>query len=95
MYVSVMRHKVRGSMVEIIARTEAGLLPILRQSPGFIGYYAVDGGDGHAATICLFETQADCESADKKALEWAAENLGEFLEGSPEVTKGDALIVEP
>ena len=67
---------------------------VLIFTTGFIGYYAIDGGDGHAATICMFETQADCEQADKKALEWAGQNLGEFLAGPPEVTAGDALIVE-
>ena len=93
MFTSIFRWRVDGSLEDLAALAEKGLVPILKGCPGFIAYCVVDTGDGHAATICVFESRETELASRDKAAAWAKENAGAYLPDAPEITAGETLVV--
>ena len=92
MFTSIFRWRVEGSLEDLAGKAEKGLVPVLRQCPGFIAYYVVDTGDGHAATICVFESRETELASRDKAAAWAKDNASAYLPEPPEITAGETLI---
>lgn len=93
MYISVRRYRNVRSVREVMGKIEASFLPLIRQSPGFIGYYAVDGGGGTMATISLFSTERMAVDSNEVAAVWMAEHAAELQPEPPEIIAGKAEIV--
>ena len=74
-------------------RVETGLVPILRQVPGFKAYYVFGGrADGAMGSVSLFESEEAARTANEKALAWAKENLAGLVESTaPEVLDAKVL----
>ena len=58
MHVSIRRYEQVRSVAEVCRKITESFVPLLRRSPGFIAYYAIDGGGGTMATISIFSTEA-------------------------------------
>ena len=56
--------------VQAARRAESGIGQILKQAPGFRGYYVFQDGNGVGCSITLFENRADALAANEKALAW-------------------------
>jgi hypothetical protein len=92
MFVSIRRYKVNSkNLPEITRRAQAGFVPIIKGSPGFVAYYGLDTGEGTAATITIFQDKAGAEESNRRAAAWVKENLAGLLDGAPEITVGDVL----
>jgi hypothetical protein len=72
-------------------RAVDGLGPMLRQMPGFKGYYVFTGGGSVGASFTLFESQEAAQAAHQKALGWIRANLADLYEGEPEIVAGEVL----
>lgn len=70
-------------------RVEEGFLPIVRATPGFVAYYALDAGDGVIASINIFKDRAGSEESNRKAAEWVREEIGSLLPDPPQTTMGE------
>jgi heme-degrading monooxygenase HmoA len=92
MYAVIRKFNNMRSVEEAARRAEAGLAPILRQSPGFQGYYVVNGGHDVGLSITLFDTQDAVQEAQRRAMAWIKDNLGDLYEGEPDVTTGEVLV---
>jgi heme-degrading monooxygenase HmoA len=92
MYAVIRKFNKMRSVEEAARRAEAGLAPILRQSPGFQGYYVVNGGNDVGLSITLFDTQDAVQEAQRRAMAWIKDNLGDLYEGEPDVTTGEVLV---
>jgi heme-degrading monooxygenase HmoA len=92
MYAVIRKFTKMRSVEEAARRAEAGLAPILRQSPGFQGYYVVNGGNDVGLSITLFDTQDAVQEAQRRAMAWIKDNLGDLYEGEPDVTTGEVLV---
>ena len=57
MYASIRQYNGRN-VAEFARRVQEGFLPIVRQVPGFVAWYLVDGGGGALFTITLCEDRA-------------------------------------
>ncbi len=81
MYATVRRYegidKVRSE--EITRKVGDGLLPSLRELPGFGGYYLIDAGGGVLTSVGLFETSAQAHESTRLAARWVREQK---LEGA-------------
>jgi hypothetical protein len=96
MYIVVRKFNKMRDMDEVARRAEAGVVPILRQAPGFKAYYICDGGFGVGFSVSIFESrEAAATEASAKALMWIKENLSDLYEGQPEVISGDVLTYVP
>ncbi len=91
MYVVIRKFNHMRSVQEAARRAESGVGQILRQSPGFEGYYVFDGGNGVGGSITLFDSRDTALAANEKALVWIRASLADLIQGEPEITLGEVL----
>ncbi len=60
---------------EAISRDQAGMLPIYRNQPGFIGYGMVKTGEDSVISISFWQSLQQAEDAVQVAASWAKDNL--------------------
>src|SRR3954447_9442258 len=95
MFTSIRKYKVRrGSAEELARRVREGFVPLVRQIPGFKGYYLLDGGPDVLITISMFDSADEAFASNVSAADWVRNNVLDFTRGLPEVMVGDVLIVE-
>ncbi|WP_046864440.1 hypothetical protein [Microvirga massiliensis] len=93
MYMTIRKFSRMRSVSEAARRAESGIGQILRRSPGFRGYYVFDAGDGVGGSVTLFESKETALAANEKALAWVRASLSDLLDGEPEITTGEVLVV--
>jgi hypothetical protein len=103
MFASVRKYRVkRGTVEEFARRVQAGFVPLMREIPGFQGYYLLDGGpdllnggpDDVFITISMFDSADEALASNAIAADWVRDNVLEFTRGMPEVMAGHALVAE-
>jgi hypothetical protein len=91
MYVSMRQYNGRN-VAEFSRRVQEGFVPIVRQVPGFVAWYLVDGGGGALFTITLCEDRAGVEASVSAAADWVRDNVADLIEGSPAVINGEVRV---
>jgi hypothetical protein len=66
-----------GDAQELGKRAEDGILPILKEQPGFKSY-AVAIGEGKVFSSSAWETREQAESGSATVATWVAENMTEI-----------------
>jgi hypothetical protein len=79
---------------EVAKRVRDEFLPMMRDLPGFAGYYIVDAGDGRIASITVCEDQAAAEESTRRASGWVQERLASLITSGPEVLMGNTTVSE-
>jgi hypothetical protein len=87
-YASIRQYNGRN-IPEVARRAQEGFVPILRELPGFVAWYLVDGGGGALFTVTVFEDRVGAEASVSAALEFVEENLDDLIVGSPTVMNGE------
>jgi hypothetical protein len=82
------QNRVKDAMRQV----DAEMVPILKKVPGFLGYYALDAGNGVVASISLFETREGAAASTREAADWVAKNLRDVISQSPQVTEGEVTV---
>ena len=78
---------------ELVKKVDEGLVPSLRELPGFRGYYLINAGDGVLSSITVFETSDDAEKSTTVAGNWVSEEkLDSALPKPPKITTGEVVI---
>jgi hypothetical protein len=67
---------------------------MVRDVPGFIGYYVVDGGDGNFATITVCEDREGVEESTQRAAEFVRDRVAPLITSGPDVLIGDTIVSE-
>ena len=93
MHTVIRRYEGAGNSAEVARRAVEEFGPMLRDRPGFQGYYVVDAGDGVLATISVFDTEEAAVETTSAAAAWVRENLPELAENPPQVTAGSTAGV--
>jgi hypothetical protein len=93
MYTAVRTYTTSDS-AELAKRVQEEFLPIVREVPGFVGYYVVDAGDGRVASITVAEDEAGVEESTRRASSWVKDRLAELITGGPDVLAGDTVVSE-
>jgi len=93
MHTVIRRYEGAGDSAEVARRAVEEFGPMLRDRPGFQGYYVVDAGDGVLATISVFETEEAAIETTSAAAAWVRENLPELAANPPQVTAGSTTGV--
>lgn len=95
MFTSIRKYKVKhGSAEELARRVQESFVPIVRQMPGFRGYYLLDGGPDVLITISMFDTIDEALEFNAKSADWVRNHVLEFTRGMPEIMVGSALVAE-
>lgn len=92
MHISIRRYANVRSVGEVCRKIELSFVPLMRRSPGFIAYYAVDGGGGAMATVSVFSTEAMALESNQIAAVWLRENVADLQPEPPEIIAGKALV---
>jgi hypothetical protein len=79
---------------EVTRLVQQEFVPIVKDLPGFIGYYLVDAGDGKIASITVCDEREDVEESTKRAAEWVRDRLSALITSGPEVIMGDTVVSE-
>ena len=76
MYVMVRKSAGKGGLLDELApKVRDGLVPLLRQAPGFRSYYCFASEDGHIVSVSAFDDRPTAEAAGSKVRGWVACNL--------------------
>jgi hypothetical protein len=71
MFAVLRRYRVRlGTVAQAVTQTEATLVPLLKQVPGFVAYYLLDTGDNIVAALTVFDSKPAAESASGLLSGW-------------------------
>lgn len=92
MYVSVRRYDHVRSVTQVCGRIAESFVPLLKKSPGFIAYYAVDGGGGTMATVSVFSTERMAHESNDLAAKWLKENVADLQPDPPSILAGKAEV---
>ncbi|MBL0406559.1 hypothetical protein JKG68_21615 [Microvirga aerilata] len=95
MYLVIRKFNHMRSVTEAARRAESGLGYLLKQSPGFQGYYVFDAGNGVGGSVTMFDSKEAAIAANEKALAWIRGSLVGIINGEPEITMGEVLAVVP
>jgi hypothetical protein len=78
---------------EIVQKVDDGLLPALRELPGFSSYSLVDAGNGVLTSIGFFDTEAHADESTRFAAGWLREQkLDAVLPNPPKITSGETVV---
>jgi hypothetical protein len=82
-----------GLLVEAVQRIEIGFVPLISDMPGFVEYTVMQAGEEEGLTISVFETQEQVEESNRRAAEWAKENLAPLGAGPYEMVAAGNIRV--
>ena len=91
MYVIIRKFNHMRSVPEAARRAESGIGQMLKQSPGFQGYYVFDAGNGYGGSVTLFDSSEAALAANEKALAWIRASMADLVQGELEITTGEVL----
>ncbi len=96
MHVAIRRYQLEdpGAADELLRRVTEGFVPIVKDAPGFLAYYALDSGGGTVTSISVFEDQAGTEESTRRATDWVRQNLASMLPNPPEIISGEVGVYE-
>ena len=91
MYVAIRQYGLlTNEPVEDVMRgIREGFIPIIKNAPGFLAYYALESGNGTLTSISIFEHRAGAERSNKLAEDWVGRILSSALPTSPEIIVGE------
>jgi hypothetical protein len=91
MYVAIRQYGlVTNEPLENVMRgIREGFIPIIKNAPGFLAYYALDSGGGTLTSISIFEYRAGAERSNKLAEDWVGRTLSSALPTSPQIIVGE------
>ena len=69
-------------------------MPIVRNMPGFRGYYLVNGGPEVLIAISVFDNADGALASNEQAADWVRSNVFDSTTGRPEIIVGDVVISE-
>ena len=92
MFVVIRTYTAGAAAEEVARRVGEGLVPVLRDLPGFRAYYAFVGEDNRPVSVSIVATRADAVLANRRVRDWVAANMADLIPDPPEVTMGDMLV---
>jgi hypothetical protein len=92
MYMFVRKYTKVRSVADAARRAKSGIGQILSESPGFISYYVLDGGEGVGVAVMIFEDRESADAANDKVLQFVQASLLDLNLGDPEIIAGEVLL---
>lgn len=92
MYLSIRKFSNVKSPDAVIKSVETNLVPVIKDLPGFVAYYATKFEDGDLGAVSIFDSKAKSDSANERATGWIKQNLADKLPGQPAILRGEVLF---
>jgi hypothetical protein len=94
MYATIRRYEgVDASrMSDLTGKVNETLVPLLRELPGFAGYYLIEAGNGVVSSLSLFETADQADESTKVVGKWIRdEKFDTAIPNAPKITSGKVV----
>ena len=93
MHAVIRQYKVEARNVdEIVRRAEAGFIPLISRTPGFVSYRLAAADNGEVITVSTFEDKRGADESVSTAARWVKENLAELVPNPPQVVSGTVRV---
>ena len=92
MFVVIRKYAAGAGADEVARRVGEGLVPVLRDLPGFRAYYAFVDEDQRPVSVSIVATHADAVLANRRVRDWVSANMADLIPDPPEVTMGEMLV---
>jgi hypothetical protein len=92
MYAAIRQYKSKPGMADRLADRIKEAIPLISEVSGFMGYYVIYAPDDTVTAISVFNTVAEAEESNKRALAWIEENLGPIVVGQATATAGPVIV---
>jgi hypothetical protein len=95
MFIAIRKYRVRRSSIDEWAqRVRDGFVPLMRELPGYRGYYLLEGGPDVVIAISMFDSADEALVPNEKAADWVRNSVTKLARGMPEIMVGDVLVAE-
>ena len=92
MYAAIRQYKSKPGTADELAARIKGAVPIVSGVSGFMGYYVIYAPDDTVTAISIFNTVAEAEESNRRALAWIEENLESLVIGPATATAGPVIV---
>ncbi len=92
MYAAIRQYKSKPGMADELAARIKGAVPIVSGVSGFMGYYVIYAPDDTVTAISIFNTVAEAQESNRRALAWIERNLGPLVVGDATATAGPVIV---
>jgi hypothetical protein len=90
MYGAIRTYRVTD-VAELTTRVRDEFIPLVRDIPGFVGYYVLDSGGGTVSSITICEDEAGVEASTARSKDWVQERVTSLIESGPEIMTGEIV----
>jgi quinol monooxygenase YgiN len=92
MYAAIRQFKARPGSADALAEKIKEAISIISDVSGFMGYYVVYAPDDTVTAISVFNTVAEAQDSNRRALAFIEENLGPLVIGQATATAGPVIV---
>jgi quinol monooxygenase YgiN len=92
MYAAIRQFKAKPGSADALAEKIKEAISIISEVSGFMGYYVVYAPDDTVTAISVFNTVAEAQESNRRALAFIEENLGPLVIGRPTATAGPVIV---
>jgi hypothetical protein len=92
MYAAIRQVKARPGAADALAERIKDAIPIISGVSGFMGYYVIYAPDDVVTAISIFNTVAEAQESNRRALAWIEDNLGSLVIGPASATAGPVIV---
>lgn len=92
MHVTIRRYKIHaGETQKLVDSINEHFVPLIREAPRFVAYYALDEGDGDVSAISIFEDEASANASNQLASHFVMKHLSSLIPFPPKIISGDVV----
>ena len=92
MYAAIRQFKAKPGSADALAEKIKGAISIISDVSGFMGYYVVYAPDDTVTAISVFNTVAEAQESNRRALAFIEDNLGPLVVGQASATAGPVIV---
>jgi antibiotic biosynthesis monooxygenase len=92
MYAAIRQYKARPGMADELGARIKDAISLISSVSGFMGYYVIYAPDDTVTAVSIFNTVAEAEESNRRALAWIEENLSPFVVGQATATAGPVIV---
>ncbi len=92
MHVTIRRYKIHtGETQKLVDSINKHFVPMIREAPQFVAYYAFDEGDGDVSSVSIFEDEASANASNQLASQFVMKHLSGLIPFPPKIISGDVV----
>jgi quinol monooxygenase YgiN len=92
MYAAIRQFKAKPGSADALAEKIKEAISLISDVSGFMGYYVIYAPDDTVTAISVFNTVAEAQESNRRALAFIEDNLGPLVIGHASATAGPVIV---